>query len=858
MSNATIYLSDYQPPAFTVTAIALNFDLYDDHALIHNRMQLQRQHDGALQLYGDELELISIHMHDQALSPNDYRLENGNLFIDGCPDQLTLTIVTRVYPQKNTTLSGLYRSHDLLCTQCEAEGFRRMTYYLDRPDILTTFTTRITADKARFPVLLSNGNLRDSGETDDQRHWVLWQDPFKKPSYLFALVAGNLVCVNDKYITGAGKSIDLRIYVEPGNEDKCEHAMTSLKKAMLWDEQAYGREYDLDIFMIVAVSDFNMGAMENKGLNIFNAKFILACPKTATDEDYAAIESVVAHEYFHNWTGNRVTCRDWFQLSLKEGLTVFRDQEFSRDMNSRDVNRIMDVKMLRNVQFPEDASSMAHPVRPASYQEINNFYTATVYEKGAEVIRMQQTLLGKAGFRRGTDLYFQRHDGQAVTIDDFVAAMEDANGKDLTQFKRWYSQAGTPEIQVQTNFKANRLTLTFKQSCRATPECQAKEPFHIPIQIALFNASGKKLDIDPPLLELQEREQTFHFDGLEEKPIISLLRGFSAPVMLYQDSSQDELLAILRFETDGFAKWNAAQQLMLTCLTRCYAAPRREWYISEQLIEALQHVLLDSKLDMALRAELLTPPGFEELTIALTAIDVERVEEVRDFFREQIGIALFTELQSTYRTLWQQEDHAMHGIAFARRKLRNKCLWFMMKAVESQSLESCLKQFEIARTMTDQVTSFSLLASASEEAIRQKAIDNFYHQWKYDELVLDKWFAIQASAEGPDALKQVHKLLSHPAFDFKNPNKVRCVIGVFTQFNPRNFHAPDGSGYTFLTDMLLKIDAINPQIAARLATPFTRWQRLDTKRQALIKQELARLNQAKLSRDLRELVTKSL
>lgn len=858
MSEGTIYLKDYKLSTFTATTVHLNFDLFDDHALVTNHMQLQRQEMGELRLYGDELELISIHLNGQLLSPNAYRLEGHDLIISQCPDELALTIVTRIRPQDNTKLSGLYRSHQLFCTQCEAQGFRRMTFFLDRPDVLATYTTRISADKTHYPVLLSNGNLTNSGETGDGRHWVEWHDPFKKPAYLFALVAGNLACVSDEFITCSGKKVDLHIYVEPGNEDKCAHAMESVKKAMRWDEEEYGREYDLSIFMIVAVSDFNMGAMENKGLNIFNSKYILARPDTATDQDYADIEGVVGHEYFHNWTGNRVTCRDWFQLSLKEGLTVFRDQEFSRDMNSRDVCRIMDVKMLRNTQFPEDAGSMAHPVRPTSYQEINNFYTATVYNKGAEVIRMQQTLLGKAGFRRGMDLYFQRYDGQAVTIDDFVKVMEDANSVDLTQFKHWYSQAGTPRVTVQSHYSDHCLLLSFIQSCPPTPECQEKKPFHIPIRVALFDANGKPLPVEHKVLELREKEQTFRFEGLSEKPLVSLLRDFSAPVILERQMSQDELLALLRFETDGFAKWDAAQNLALSCLKSCYLSPRSEWSIPDALIDAYRHVLTDTSLDAALRADLLAPPGFEDIAVTLSAIDVTRVEDARDFFRIALGQALFPELRASYLLLWSQEDHAMNGPAYSRRKLRNVCLRLMMKANEEETLALCQQQFITARTMTDQITGLALLVNCSQTQVNQQAIDSFYQQWQKDDLVLDKWFSLQAGSDLPGTLERVKKLMSHPAFNMKNPNKVRALVGAFTQSNPRYFHATDGSGYEFLTDVLIKMDKINPQIAARLATPFTRWQRLNEPRQLLIQKQLKRLVTLDLSPDLRELVVKSM
>lgn len=856
MQNNTIYRKDYQPYPFEVASIELSVDLYEDHALITNQMQLTRTQPGELFLYGDGLELVSIHLNHQVLSARDFRLHEGNLWLNNCGDEFSLSIVTRIRPQENTALSGLYRSNQLFCTQCEAEGFRRITFFPDRPDVLTTFTTRISAIKANYPVLLSNGNKIDAGETPDGRHWVIWQDPFKKPSYLFALVAGNLAFIQDEFITQSGRPIDCRIYVEPGNEDQCAHAMNSLKNAMRWDEEKYGREYDLDTFMIVAVSDFNMGAMENKGLNIFNSKYILASPKSATDLDYADIEGVVGHEYFHNWTGNRVTCRDWFQLSLKEGLTVFRDQEFSADMNSRDVNRISDVKALRNTQFPEDAGAMAHPVRPESYQEINNFYTATIYNKGAEVIRMQHTLLGEAGFRRGMDLYFQRHDGKAVTIDDFVAAMENANQVDFTQFKRWYSQAGTPEVLVKHEFSKKCLTLTLSQTCRPTPECQDKQPFHIPIRAALFNKNGEIMQ--EMVLELKEAETQFRFDELDEEPVISLCRDFSAPIIIHQSQSFEELLFLLHYETNGYSKWNAAQTLALDTLTTWIEGDEANWRLNPELIKAYRHVLNHSTLDNSLRADLLTPPSFEEIAQTLTSVDVERVENARQAYRVQLGQALFTDAESLYQTLWANEDHAMQGDAYGRRKLRNVCLGLMMKANEMAVLSHCQTQFSSSKTMTDSMASFALLANASKETVRQEAIDSFYKQWSTNDLVLDKWFSVQAAADIPGALDRVKALLAHPAFHITNPNKVRAVVGAFIQVNHRHFHAVDGSGYAFLSDMLIQVDAINPQIAARLATPFTRWQRLNAPRQALMQEQLRQLAGMTLSRDLREVVEKSL
>ncbi|KTD64752.1 aminopeptidase N [Legionella spiritensis] len=857
MQNTTVYLKDYQPPVFAVESVALNFDLFDDHALIENRMVVTRLNNGPLHLYGDELELIQLSVDDRLLTEKEYRFEGSDLIVDHCPDQAALKIVTRIRPQDNSQLSGLYRSNHLFCTQCEAQGFRRITFFPDRPDVLTTYTTRISADKQKYPVLLSNGNLIESGESSEGRHWVVWQDPFKKPSYLFALVAGHLRCVEDTFTTCSGRTVALRIYVEPGNEDKCGHAMASLKKAMRWDEEEFGREYDLDIFMIVAVSDFNMGAMENKGLNIFNSKYILARPDTATDQDFAAIEGVVGHEYFHNWTGNRVTCRDWFQLSLKEGLTVFRDQEFSRDMNSRDVSRIDDVRILRTAQFPEDAGSMAHPVRPESYQEINNFYTATVYNKGAEVIRMQHTLLGKAGFRRGMDLYFERHDGQAVTINDFVAAMEDANEVDLTQFKYWYSQAGTPEVTVETDYQKDCLTLILSQHCPSTPESVDKKPFHIPVKIALFDQQGHELPIERDVLELKEQRQTFVFTGIKQKPYVSLLRDFSAPVKLKRKTGQNELLALLRFESNGFAKWDIAQTLAIDTMTAQLQA-KGEKAIPEALLDACHHILLDTTLDNALRAELLTPPGFEDVTAFMTDIDVEAVEAVRDQYRVALGDRLFASFADIYQSLWTQEKHTMDAHAYGQRKLRNICLSYMMKAREQDTLDICRHQFDHARTMTDQMAGFALLNNCSSPQERQQAVERFYRQWQKDELVLDKWFAVQASSEAPDTLQRVVALLKHPAFSLRNPNKVRALIGAFCMNNPRHFHDKDGRGYEFLASRLLELDTLNPQVAARLATPFTRWRRFDSLRQGLMKAQLERLAALELSRDLGEIVSKSL
>lgn len=858
MSNKAILRKNYKPYPFKLNQVRLDFDLYDDHALVKSFLVFERLGDGDLLLYGDELELVSVSLNQQPVSESEYVIDNGHLSIKNCPESFSLEVETRIYPHKNTALSGLYKTETMFCTQCEAEGFRRMTFFPDRPDVLSVYTTKITADKAKYPNLLSNGNLIESGDVGDDRHFAVWQDPFKKPSYLFALVAGDLACVKDSFKTMSGRTVDLQIFVEHGNEDKCEHAMTSLKESMRWDEEQFGREYDLDIFMIVAVSDFNMGAMENKGLNIFNSKYILARPDTASDNDYLGIEGVVAHEYFHNWTGNRVTCRDWFQLSLKEGLTVFRDQEFSSDMNSREVCRIGDVKTLINAQFPEDSGAMAHPVRPESYEEINNFYTATIYNKGAEVIRMQHSLVGKNGFRQGMDLYFERHDGDAVTIDDFVAAMEDANSIDLTQFKHWYSQAGTPEVVVNTSFADGQLTISMSQTCRPTPECQHKKPFHIPVRVGLFDDSGNPIKLEQEVLELKEHTQSFVIKDLKAKPLVSLLRGFSAPVKLDFEQSEHELASLLQYETDGYAKWRAGQRLAMNYMKKAYQTNDIQLELPVYIKEAFLKMIQDESVDPALRAEVLMPPGFEEVASELHLVDVGRLEAIRNHYRQELGLYLYDALDGIYDHLWERENHEISHEAFHRRKLRNSSLWLMMKANHDQTLDVCQTQFAQSKTMTDQVSAFNLLVSSTNDSARTQSIDAFFEQWKQDELVMDKWFSAQALCELPGALERVKKLMTHAAFNMKNPNKVRALIGSFCFGNYQHFHAEDGSGYEFLTEILLKLDELNPQVSARMATPFTRWQRLDNHRQELMKNQLKRLKDHSLSKDLHELVTKSL
>lgn len=858
MAVKTIYRKDYKEPEFLIDSIYLNVDLFEDEAIITSQMSIQTQKDAPLILYGEKLELIYIKLNDKLLDKTAYQIKKNTLIIKNIDKKkFNIEIQNRIRPQENTELSGMYRSNEIFCTQCEAEGFRRITFFPDRPDVLTLYTTKITADKNKYPYLLSNGNLIEKGNSENGRHYVVWQDPFKKPSYLFALVAGDLTLVKDTFMTMSGKNVDLCLYIEPGNEAKSAFALKSLKDAMRWDEREYGREYDLDVYMIVAVSDFNMGAMENKGLNIFNDKYILASSKTATDEDYINIQGVIGHEYFHNWSGNRVTVRDWFQLSLKEGFTIFRDQEFTRDMNSRDVFRIEDVKVLRNFQFPEDAGTMAHPVRPESYQEINNFYTATVYNKGAEVIRMQQTLVGKEGFKKAMDLYFSKNDGKAVTIDDFVGSVEKANNIDLKQFKLWYSQAGTPTVSVKTKYseKEKKLTLILTQHSKCKDK--VNNAFHIPLRIALFNADGERLDVATDLLELRDDKQTFTLENVTEKPVISLLREFSAPVILKFNQSHTDLDLLLRAETDGFAKWNAGLTLTTNYLKNIYHDIDDSENL-QSLLQSYKYILHDSSIDEALVAQILTPPGFEDIAIGISNLDVIKLEDIRDEFKKNVGQYLFDDLLKIYVTLKNLEDNKISKESFRRRKLKNLALMYLMKANEQMALKLCVYQFQNALNMTDESTSFALLVNSADFLTREKAISEFYQKWKNDDLVLDKWLSIQALSSVSNNLENVRKLLLSPAFNITNPNKCRSLIGSFCMGNFRNFHAVDGSGYEFLTQMLIRVDKINPQVTARLATPFTRYNHLDKPRRNKIKKCLKELAEQELSKDLREIVTKSL
>ncbi len=861
----TVYLQDYAAPAYNVDALSLVFELGEDATKVTSVANYRRNTgisaDTPLELYGEELELLEIRLNGLPLTENDYTLSDTGISIHNVSAMCTLEIVTRIYPQDNTSLEGLYKSSGNFCTQCEAQGFRKITYYPDRPDVMSVFTTQILADKEKYPVLLANGNLTGSGNLSDGRHWARWEDPFHKPAYLFALVAGSLLHVEDTYTTGSGRDVTLRIYTEAHNIDKCDHAMQSLKRAMQWDEERFGLEYDLDIYMIVAVDDFNMGAMENKGLNVFNSKLVFASPETATDVDYTNIEAVIGHEYFHNWTGNRVTCRDWFQLSLKEGLTVFRDQEFTSDLHSRPVKRIEDVRMLRTHQFAEDASPMAHPIRPASYMEINNFYTVTVYEKGAEVVRMYQTLLGRDGFRKGMDLYFQRHDGQAVATENFLAAMADANETDLGQFQRWYDQAGTPRIAVGMDYDeaAKTCTLNFRQSCPPTPEAETKQPFLIPVEVGLLDSSGKDI-IGTQVLRLTETEQSFVFENVLECPVPSLLRGFSAPVKLSYPYSSADLVFLMKHDSDAFNRWDAGQRLaMETMLNMLESYKQGEAFgLDDDFVSAYHAVLTDDSLDYALRAEALQLPSEADIAEAARSADPAAIHTVREFVCTTLAKAMRLDLENLYEVLQDLGEYSPDAASIGRRSLKNVCLAYLGRIDDAGIHETCHQQYFGAGNMTDSLAALAVLNNISCPQ-RDEALQHFHDRWQGDSLVMDKWFALQAVSSLPDTLTQVQSLMEHKLFTLSNPNKVRSLIGSFAMRNPLHFHAEDGSGYTFLTDNVLKLDGMNPQIASRMVRPLMNWRHYEPVRSSLMKAQLERIQAHEgLSGDVYEIVSKSL
>ena len=874
-----IRLKDYTPPAFAIAEVKLDIELDPKATRVHATLKMERNGQSAdrmapLVLDGEKLKLLEVKIDGEVLGKNRYSLSDTQLVIHEVPEgAFTLETVATCAPEENTALEGLYLSNGIYCTQCEPEGFRRITYYIDRPDAMSVFRTRITGDRKATPVLLSNGNPVKSGKAKDGRHFVEWHDPFPKPSYLFALVAGDLAQVEDKFTTMSGREVTLRIFVEKGNEDRCAYAMDALKRSMKWDEERFGREYDLDIFMIVAVSAFNMGAMENKGLNVFNDKYILARPDTATDADYAAIEAIIAHEYFHNWTGNRITCRDWFQLCLKEGLTVFRDQEFTGDMRSRAVKRISDVRLLRAHQFAEDGGPLAHPVRPDSYIEINNFYTATVYEKGAELCRMIHTMAGPKRFRKGMDLYFERHDGEAATVENFLDALADGAKLDLSQFKRWYEQSGTPEVLASGRYDAARKTYTLKMSqvCQPTPGQRVKQPYHIPVAIGLVGPDGKDMPLtldgeEKPgaktrVLHLTEREATWRFRDVNEKPVPSLLRGFTAPVKLNANLKERDLVFLMRNDSDSFNRWEAAQRYATGLLLgmvetlQTGGSPRK----GAGFAEMVHDILRAKKIDPEFAAQIVLLPSEQAIAqIIGNDVDVDAIHEAREILRASIAADTKDALLDCYNRMEVKAPYSPDAEQAGRRALRNACLAYLAAAPGSDGVALAAEQFRCADNMTDKIAALTVLSNIDCKE-REESLAAFHDQWKGDHLVMDKWFTIQALSYLPATLAEVKRLTGHPAFTMKNPNKVRSLIGSFANANQLRFHEAKGAGYRFVADKVLELDGLNPQVAARMLGAFKSWRQMEPKRRKLMQAELKRIAGTEgLSRDVFEIASKTL
>jgi aminopeptidase N len=872
-----IHLKDYQVPSHIIDTTHLDVSIGEHKTRVVATLAVRRNpastsENNDLFLHGGAmLDRQSVIIDGHELGEEAYQEQGTDLLLFNVPEQFELVTECLIEPQNNTSLEGLYKSGGMFCTQCEAEGFRNITYYLDRPDAMSVFTTRISADKATYPILLANGNPTEKGEEADGRHFAVWNDPFPKPAYLFAMVAGDLVRHADRFTTCSGREVDLHIFVEAHNSHKCDHAMASLKRSMQWDEEVYGREYDLDLFMIVAVDDFNMGAMENKGLNIFNSDCVLADPDTTTDGMFERIEGIVGHEYFHNWSGNRVTCRDWFQLSLKEGFTVFRDAEYTADMYSRTVKRIDDVTLLRTAQFAEDGGPMAHPIRPESYIEINNFYSVTVYEKGAEVVGMIHTLLGPDLFRKGSDLYFERHDGQAVTTEDFVAAMEDASGVDLTQFKRWYCQAGTPTISVRDEFdaEAQEYKLHIHQTTPPTPESDTKLPFHIPLRMALLDEAGQALAIAWPeeasaingdgteaVISITAEQQTITFSGIGAKPTPSLLRGFSAPVKLDYPYSQAQLMFLAEHDGDGFNRWEAVQRLLLKALNDVMDEEEIGIAVNDELIALLRGLLNNEDLDAAMVARLILLPSEVYLAEMATEVDVDFIHICRETVRSFIAGELQNELEACYERCQDSGPFSQDGRAIGRRALKNACLMYLSSLEDEQHLQLAQVQYEAQANMTDVSAALQAMI-AMDDATAEQALNDFYGRWQQDAQVVDQWFSLQAGANQPGRIEDVKALLQHEAFDIKNPNKVRSVLGSFMR-SPINFHAADGSGYEFIADQIIALNTINPMMAAALSKPLGRFKKHTPERQQLVRAQLQRILDTEPSKDVFEVVTKAL
>ena len=874
LSAKSIYRKDYTVYPWDVSQLDLYFDIGSESTTVRAEMEFHLK-DGLkakqdIVLNGSELQLESLSLNGRLLSEDDYAITGETLTIPDAPRKSVLKTQVKIDPASNSALEGLYLSGSFLLTQCEAQGFRKITWFPDRPDVMTTYRVTMEADRSKFPVLLSNGNQEASGELTDGRHWVRWKDPFPKPTYLFALVAGELALVEDHFTTRSGRDVVLRIYVESENLDRCEHAMESLIKAMRWDEERFDLEYDLDIYHIVATNDFNMGAMENKSLNIFNSKYVLARPDTATDADYQGIEGVIAHEYFHNWTGNRVTCRDWFELTLKEGLTVFRDEEFSADMQSRAVKRIRVVRDLRSRQFPEDDGPMSHPIRPDQYVEINNFYTATVYQKGSTIIRMYHTLLGESGFQKGMNLYFERHDGQAVTCDDFLAAMADANGVDLDRFGRWYSQSGTPQVHVSDHYDAStqKYTLTLKQHTPATHDQKSKLALVIPFAVGLLTADGEELPLqlesetEPTagtrLLVMEELQHEYSFVNVPEAPVPSLFRDYSAPVKIFYDYSRGQLATLIAHDSDAYVRWDAAQRMAQDeILEQCRRhANGLEMRLDSSLLMAFRGILCDRLADPALLAEAMILPDVEYLAELMEVVDVDGIHAARRFIKKGLASELEVLFAERYAELNDGMPYQKSSVAMARRSLKNVCLAYLLDTGAGESLAAA--QLGSSDNMTDTLAAIKGLV-LMDSSMAGTALSEFEARWCEDALVMDKWFTIQAIKPGPGTVNRVRELMQHPAFSIQNPNKVRSLIGVFSMLNQTGFHAADGSGYAFHADRVIQLDGLNPQIAARMASAFNRWKRYDEGRKKLMKAQLQRIATVdNLSGDVSEIINNAL
>ena len=861
-----IQLKDYRPFEFIVDHVDLIFDIRDDHTRVTSKLKMRKDPARAnettpLVLNKGKFDIISVVAGDMVLLPGEYKSDNETFSLPATPDVFELEITNILKPDENTALEGLYRSGDILCTQCEAQGFRNITPYPDRPDVMAPFSCTIVADKTRYPVLLSNGNPVKSGDLDNNRHFAVWEDPFKKPCYLFALVAGDLAVLEDRFTTASGRDVALKIYSEKENIALCSHAMASLKQAMVWDEKRFGREYDLDLYQIVAINDFNAGAMENKGLNIFNAKYVLADPQTATDDDFMGIQGVIAHEYFHNWTGNRITLRNWFQLSLKEGLTVFRDQEFSSDMNSRPVKRISDVKKLMAAQFPEDSGPMTHPVRPDSYIKMDNFYTMTVYEKGAEVIRMIYQLLGQDLFRKGMDLYFEKFDGMAVTLEDFVGVMAKVSGRNLDQFFLWYTQSGTPAVSMTRQYDENSetLSLSFTQATSPDRNQSEKKPLHIPVRISLINRAGETVEQET-LYELTKETHTFKFENVPADTYPSVFREFTAPVRLTTDFSDQDIAFLMARDTDPFNQWHAAQTLFINEIKNIVTAIQAgtPMTVSSGLVKAFSVALEDKEKDRAFLSKALALPQETEIKDHFEIIDVEAIHQARFFLKQTLAEKLTSEFKTVYENCRSAKPDDISGAAMADRSLKNLCLSYLGCLANKDIQNLVENQFKGAGNMTDEFAAFKILSHINPD-LRDKACQAFYDKWQARTLVIDKWFSVQAQSCLEDTLDQVKKLTAHKDFTMANPNKVRALIFAFAMNNPMHFHKADGQGYEFVAERILALDKINHQTAARLCSCFNLWKRYDENRQAMMKKQLETMaGEKELSRNLYEIVSRAL